>query len=136
MRVTTTRHRPKFRYFALDVQQSTPELQEKEAIAYRFETERLFYPLVVSKLGGQGDTLIRLLVLTPGKLTKFTGLPKADIAPSTPQPVTLTAQQLADLDKTVSGIMTSRGETGPFSARDWEIAGKLTDFEADLFAAP
>ncbi|MCA9071797.1 MAG: hypothetical protein KDA84_22875, partial [Planctomycetaceae bacterium] len=63
-----------FRYFAFDLAFMTAKPQTKVAIAYRFESPYVYYPLVVSRIGGQGKTRVTLAVFTPGLLHHFKGL--------------------------------------------------------------
>lgn len=56
-----------FPYFALDLVELSPDDKTVEPILYRFETDFLYYPLMISTLFS-GDTSIMLFLLTPQEL--------------------------------------------------------------------
>lgn len=62
-------HQRGFRYFAFDITMLSKDLSTKEAIAYHFKSKAAYFPLVISQIGGVGDTFIDLIVMTPGKIT-------------------------------------------------------------------
>lgn len=116
-----------FKYFAFDLQKVNPELKVKEALAYRFETEWLYYPLAISRIGGSGNTKVQMFVVTPGSVNQYKGLSDKHI--NATQTVDLTADDLKKLDPTIAVVMG-----GPAKGRIWTILGKLEEFTADLFA--
>jgi hypothetical protein len=52
-----------YRWFVFDMVDVGPELSSVDAVSYRFETPKLFYPLKISRTG-RGHTDIMLYVLT------------------------------------------------------------------------
>ena len=58
-----------FRYFAFDITMvDGNDFKTKEAIAYKFQSTNLYFPLVISKIGGKGSTLVDIVALTPDTL--------------------------------------------------------------------
>ena len=117
-----------FRYFAFDIQKVHPDLKVKEALAYRFESEWVYYPLLVSRIGGTGDTKVQLFVISPDVLNQYKGL-KDDRIAST-DAVELTPADLKKIDPKIAEVMGTK----PAKGRIWTITGKLDGFDADLFA--
>jgi len=133
-----------FRYFALDLQTSKPGTKrDKEAISYRFETTKLFYPLVISRLGGSGATTVHLIVVTPNKLTNFSGIqsytnssnapnskiPDYLVIQTTPAGITFTRSEIRKLSYDAADLLRDYDEC---YARYWIIKGQMDGFQADL----
>jgi hypothetical protein len=117
-----------FEYFAFDLSFMGEEDATKVAIAYRFKTEKLYYPLVVSKIGGSdAPTRVRLAAFTPGLLHNFEGLDMDLIQTVGEKSVAVTEEELTTLDESLSELMG-----GGASARIFEIRGPLNGFEGDL----
>lgn len=119
-----------FRYFAFDLQRSRPNgMREKDAIAYRFKTSRVFYPLVISRLGGTGRTDVALIVVTPGsfKSEAFTLKNFRQVSPT----CDVDLATLRTFDRSVAELMATR--RGPYKFRAWLIFGEMDEFAADLF---
>lgn len=57
--------RDRFEWFVFDVIDAGTEVKSKEAIQYRFATDRLYYPLRITR-SEEGDTNIRIIVVSPG----------------------------------------------------------------------
>lgn len=56
------------RYFAFDLIEIDSNT-EKETIAYTFNSQRLYYPLVINRVGGKDDySTLDLIVITPGAI--------------------------------------------------------------------
>ncbi|MDR3108142.1 MAG: hypothetical protein LBU65_00440, partial [Planctomycetaceae bacterium] len=63
-----------FKYFAFDLVMVKKDENTKEAIAYHFESNFVYYPMVISGVGGTGKTKVELVVFSKGGLTKNNGL--------------------------------------------------------------
>ncbi len=58
-----------FRYFAFDLTE-VGNLSTKQAIAYTFRSNHVFFPLVISRIGGSDAiTTVDLIIMTPEKIT-------------------------------------------------------------------
>jgi hypothetical protein len=119
-----------FRYFAFDLAFMTEKPQTKVAIAYRFESKYVYYPLVVSRIGGKGKTKVTLAVFTPGMLHYFKGLPDKQIKVFGDKSVDLTAADLKPIDPAMAKLMGK----GQFKGRIFEISGDMTKFKGDVMA--
>lgn len=117
-----------FKYFALDLQKVSPQIKVKEAIAYRFETDWLYYPLAISRIGGTGNTKIQLFVITPAAVNRFKGESARGI--DALDQVMMSPAELQKFDPTVAQVMAGK----PAVARVWTITGKLDGFKDDIYA--
>ena len=118
-----------FAWFVFDVVELTDKPKTNEAIQYRFKTDRLFYPMRISRTDW-GETSVDLLVLTPRLLQHFPGLP-FDRIELRHQPVSITADELASLDEDMDALLGHRED---MRLRIWRIRGDLQSFTADLVA--
>ena len=119
-----------FRYFAFDLAFMTEKPQTKVAIAYQFESPYVYYPLVVSKIGGVGKTTVKLAVFTPGMLHYFKGLPAEQIKVFGDKSVEVTASDLKPIDPGMAKLMGD----GTFRGRIFTISGDLNKFKGDVMA--
>lgn len=119
-----------FRHFAFDLAFMTEKLATKVAIAYRFESPYVYYPLVVSRIGGAGKTHVTLAVFTPELLHHFKGLRHEQINVFGDKSVDLNAADLEPIDKGIAELMGS----SQFKGRIFEIWGDMNSFEGDLTA--
>lgn len=118
--------RDKFVWFVFDVVELSKETKTKDAVQYRFPTPFLYYPLRITRTE-EGDTLVRLLVVSPELLP----LPKS--VHLAHKPVQISALELASLgNRDVSKLFV-----GPSCMlRIWEIRGPLSGFKKDLMVTP
>ncbi|HLA85474.1 MAG TPA: hypothetical protein VJL29_11825 [Thermoguttaceae bacterium] len=119
-----------FRYFAFDLSFMTEKPETKVAIAYRFESPYVYYPLVVSRIGGTGTTRVTLAVFTPGLLHNFKGLRHEEVKVFGDKSVEVTAADLEPIDAELAKLMGS----SPFVGRIFTITGELNKFDGDLMA--
>ena len=101
-----------FRFFVLDLIETSPNQKSVEPILYQFETDFLYYPLKISS-PISGDTKITLFLLTNGKIEKpFYYTPSNPLrkafyrSPSRWEPIefNLTKGQLGIIDLRIAGI--------------------------------
>ena len=119
-----------FRYFAFDLTFMSEEDTTKVAIAYRFESKFVYYPLVISKIGGTGDTTVQLAVFTHGMLHNFGGLNMNQIKVIGNQSVDVSAKELEKVDPEAAEMMGGQAIKG----RIMTLTGKLNGFDGDLMA--
>ena len=119
-----------FRYFAFDLAFMSAKPETKVAIAYHFESPYVYYPLVVSRIGGAGKTRVTLAVFTPGLLHHFKGLRHEQIDVFGDRSVDLTAEDLEPIDPGLAKIMGS----GQFKGRIFDISGDMNSFAGDVIA--
>jgi hypothetical protein len=118
-----------FAWFVFDVVSLDEQPKTNEAIQYRFKTDRLFYPLRISRTDW-GETSVELLVLTPRLLRSFPGLP-SDRIELRHEPVSITAAELNSLNEDMDALLGHRED---MRLRIWRIRGDLQSFKADLVA--
>lgn len=119
-----------FRYFAFDLTFMSDEDTTKVAIAYRFESKFVYYPLVISKIGGTGDTTVQLAVFTTNALHNFGGLNVDQIKVIGNQSVDVTAEELKKVDPEAAEMMGGQAIKG----RIMTLTGKVNGFDGDLMA--
>ena len=118
-----------FKWFVFDVVDLGEETITKEGIQYRFKTRSLYYPLRITR-SEEGDTLVKLLVLTPGLVR----MPDPQRLPVrlVHQPVDVTRKELRALDQDLYEFLKGRWQ---LRLRIWEIEGRLNAFQHDLIAS-
>jgi hypothetical protein len=119
----------KFQWFVFDVVELGVGPVTNDAIQYRFASECVYYPLRITRTE-EGDTAIRLLILTPQLLSRFPGLPVSRVELAH-QPVTITRQELRALNEDMDALLGRRQQT---KLRIWIIHGRLSEFKQDLIA--
>ncbi|MCA9049838.1 MAG: hypothetical protein KDA89_13980 [Planctomycetaceae bacterium] len=122
----------KFRYFAFDLILNTPELEVKQAIQYRFESDYVYYPLYISRAGGSGATTVEAVVFTTGGLSQVRkeALP-ADQIQNTSS-ATFSHAELSELNGDLASLFDGKGAMG----RKWSIGGDLSSFVGDVMMRP
>lgn len=118
-----------FTYFVFDVVTLNRDNKTLEPIQYRFKTEKLFYPLKITKLGS-GYTTIELIILTPRLLSKFPGIPIKRIQLAH-EPVTINNDDLKFIDKDMYSMLK---DCNTLKLRIWKIEGEMSSFDKDLIA--
>ena len=118
-----------FSWFVFDVVSLETKPRTNDAIQYRFASERLFYPLRITRTES-GETTINLLVLTQKLLSKFEGISIRDVKLAH-QPVRLSRAELRDLNREMSALL---GHADGMKLRIWRIQGRLSSFMHDLVA--
>jgi len=135
-------HRRGFRYFAFDITMLNKDLTTKEAIAYHFKSKAAYFPLVISQIGGTGDTFIDLVVMTPGKInTSSYGVatPENNFKTNNPKGIDVTLngkgtvpfsnQELHSLDAKLSKLF---GGKDNIQVRNIQISGTINGFKKDF----
>lgn len=121
-----------FRYFAFDLILNAPDLEVKQAIQYRFESDYVYYPLYISRLGGTGATTVDVVVFTSGGLSKVhKGALSADAISSTTS-ANFTHDELQELSTDLATMFADAGAMG----RKWTIKGTLDGFNGDVMMKP
>ncbi len=118
-----------FTWFVFDVITLGTETVTNEPIQYTFGTDKLYYPLKITKTG-EGYTSIELLILTPQLLRNFPGLPIKKISLAH-DPITIFSDELKDLNEDMFELL---GHLKDMRLRIWHIEGDLKSFNEDLIA--
>ena len=115
-----------FQWFAFDVVELDEELATKSAIQYRFKTDRLYFPLRITR-AEKGKTKVRLLVLTHGVVQRPDG-PELKVR-LVHQPINVTRIELKKID---ADLFEMFRYTGGLKLRIWEVQGELSKFRRDI----
>jgi len=118
-----------YKWFVFDVVELGKETVTNDAIQYRFVSDCVYYPLRITR-AEEGDTSIRLLVLTPRLLSRFPGLPIGRVR-LLHRPVTITSGELRELNEDMDTLL---GHRPNMNLRIWQIGGRLSEFKQDLIA--
>ena len=121
--------RDRFQWFVFDVVDMGKEVQTKEAIQYRFATGSLYYPLRITR-SEEGDTTIRLLVLSP-ELVQLPRLRGGKVRLAH-EPIRITSEELQSLG---SDDMARLIKGDHSMLRIWEITGPLSGFKSDILTS-
>ncbi len=118
--------RDRYQWFVFDVVDLSTEVKTKEAIQYRFATRFLYYPMRITR-SEQGDTKVRLLVLSPElvHLPNFGG----DRFRVAHKPIRITPAEVRSLG---NDEMTELFEGRDCWLRIWEVNGRLSAFTKDI----
>ncbi len=117
-----------FEYFAFDLIDSTEEEEIKVPIQYRFESDYCYYPMVVSKIGGTGNTEVEIVAFTKGSLTQHAPTALTFEEVSSEEPVTFTSGELQALSPDIQALFGG----GDAVAREWYIEGDMKSFKGDI----
>ena len=119
-----------YKWFAFDVVTVGDSVTTKDALRYRFKSNRLYYPLRITKTE-EGDTDVRLVILTERLLDskKCVGISEKRVERPYSRSAMINRRQLEWLDKE-SGVLL--GHPAWSLLRIWRIRGKLNAFEEDL----
>jgi hypothetical protein len=118
-----------FTWFVFDVVDLSESTRTLEAIQYRFKSDRLYYPLRITRTE-TGTTEIELLILTHRLLNVFRGISHQEVL-LTHEPVTLTGAELWGLSMDMYNLL---GKPDEAKLRIWKIRGDLPSFKKDLLA--
>lgn len=121
-----------FQWFVFDVVELGPELVKKDVLRFHFKTERLYFPLRITR-AESGDTLVKLLILThePIRESQFEGWPRAKIKMPI-RAVKLFSREVSAIDQTLGTLL---GNDRMALLRTWEIRGALSGFDRDLLVS-
>lgn len=114
-----------FKWFVYDVVDIGPTVITKDALQFRFKTNRFYYPMRISR-AATGNTKIELTVLSNHLFSNYYGLPRKHIH-LMHDPIEITREEAARISNEMAALL-------PLSAmlRIWSIEGDLKDFDADL----
>lgn len=117
-----------FRYFSFDLIDSTTTEEIKVPIQYRFESEYCYYPMVISKIGGTGNTEVEIVAITQGSLNQRTetSLKFEDV--ESDESVTFSSNELLRLSPDIQKLFGANGAV----AREWYVEGDMKSFAGDI----
>ena len=118
-----------YKWFVFDVVDLGRETVTNDAIQYRFASDCVYYPLRITR-AEEGQTSIKLLILTPRLLSRFPRLPLSRVH-LLHEPVTITSAELRSLSEDMDALL---GHQPDMKLRIWQIRGRLSEFQEDLIA--
>jgi hypothetical protein len=116
-------------WFAVDVISVENTMRSVEPISYRFRTDKLYYPLRITRTE-VGHTQVDLIVVTRERLKNFPGI-HTDRVVLIHEPVEVNTLELRRLSVSIDDLL-NHPET--CLMRIWEIRGRLSNFRQDLLA--
>ena len=129
-----------FRYFAFDLSHVEETNTTREAIAYHFKSQFVYFPLVISQIGGMPDTttIVDMIVMTPGKITmkpiqtnKEKVISDENVFVVRNQAVKFTQAEVKELDPTLAKVLSEFPEV---TVRNILLQGDLVGFQNDFMA--
>ena len=127
-----------FRYFVFEIKEyDSKDFTDSGVVTYRFQSTNLYYPLVISQIGGQGRTLVDIVALTPCTLT----FPENGFTLKTPEnmegQVMLNGKGTVLFDKSevkeIDEDLADFTKTWPqIRARNFLISGQINEFVKDF----
>ena len=129
-----------FRYFAFDLSHVEETSATREAIAYHFKSRFVYFPLVISQIGGMPDTstTVDMIVMTPGKITmkpittnKGKVISDDNLFLVRKQSVKFTQEEIKKLDPSLAKVLSAFLEV---TVRNILLQGDLVGFQNDFMA--
>ncbi len=117
-----------FTWFVFDIIKVGTKMNTVAPLRYRFKTDRLFFPLRITRVKGGSD--VEMLVLTRELLANFPALPNHRITIKN-RAVKINAKELVRIDKEIAALLNMPDSV---MLRSWLIKGKGGNFRNDLIA--
>ena len=119
-----------YKWFVFDVVTVGDSVKTKDALRYRFKSQRLYYPLRITRTE-KGDTDVRLIIVTEQLLdsNKCVGISEKRIERPSDRSRIINRSQLEWLDEEADVLL---GHPAHCLLRLWKIHGKLSAFKEDL----
>lgn len=119
-----------YKWFVFDVVTVGDSVKTKDALRYRFKSQRLYYPLRITRTE-KGDTDVRLIILTEQLLdsNKCVGISEKRIERPSDRSRIINRSELEWLDEEADVLL---GHPARSLLRLWKIHGKLSAFKKDL----
>lgn len=116
------------RWFVFDSFELVPELRQVEPLRYRFATDRLFYPLRITRV--EEGSSVDLTIVTRQLFTRFPALPGRRIR-LLHSPFAIPLAQVESIDPELAALFAGGA---PVHLRLWHIADTDNGFDQDLLA--
>ena len=129
-----------YRYFAFDLSHVEEDNTTREAIAYHFKSRFVYFPLVISQIGGMPNTstIVDMIVMTPGRITmkpiktnKGKVISDNNLFVVHKQSVKFTQNEIRKLDPTLAKVLRGYPEV---TVRNILLHGDLVGFHYDFIA--
>ena len=124
-----------FRYFAFDLTLVKDKPANKVAIAYRFKSSRVYFPLQISQVGAASSkTTVDLIVMSPGKIVTtgavVTGNRREDAVVTGHTSVDFTMDEVEGLNPELAKVFGNR--LNSVKVREYIFRGDLNGYNNDF----
>ena len=121
-----------YNYFVFDIIEVGEEANFNEAISYQFKTDKLYYPLEITK-SDKGISEIDLIILSGQRLLNFSGIKKERVKTSM-GPAPISSDKIADISEELAALFKDNSETDDYKTTlvSWKIKDDLANFHTDL----
>ncbi|MCX6872491.1 MAG: DUF2330 domain-containing protein [Verrucomicrobia bacterium] len=118
-----------YKWFLFDVVDVKQEAAKKTPLRIRFETDKLYYPMRITRTE-KGHTTVSLSILTNILFNKedCVGIPRESFRVPA-RPITISGAQVNWIDPPLFALL---GRPQAVQLRTWEISGEIDTFEKDL----
>jgi hypothetical protein len=118
-----------YKWFLFDVVDIKLEAAKKTPLRIRFETDKLYYPMRITRTE-KGHTTVSLSILTSILFNKedCVGIPRESFRVPA-RPITISGAQVDWIDPPLFALL---GRPQAVQLRTWEISGEIDTFEKDL----
>ncbi len=118
-----------YKWFIFDVVDVKKELAKKTPLKIRFETDKLYYPMRITRTE-KGQTKVSLSILTNVLFNKedCVGIPRESISVPA-HPVEIAGEQVKWIDPPLFELLNRPQKV---QLRTWELSGEIDTFQQDL----
>ncbi len=118
-----------YKWFLFDLVDVKQEAAKKTPLRIRFETDKLYYPMRITRTE-KGQTTVSLSILTTVLFNKedCIGIPREDIGVPA-RPIEITGAKVNWIDPPLFALL---GRPQEVQLRTWEISGEIDSFQKDL----
>jgi len=118
-----------YSWFAFNVVALGPRTHTKQAVRYRFRSDKVYYPMRITR-AESGWTDVSLVVLSPADRP---AMDHEGLSPTVLASYTLQSHELERIDRRLLGFMGYRGRV---DIDLWHVEGALAGFQKDILAGP
>jgi hypothetical protein len=118
-----------YKWFLFDVVNLKQEAAKKTPLRIRFETDKLYYPMRITRTE-KGNTTVSLSILTTILFNKedCVGIPREEIRVPA-RPIEISGDKVNWIDPPLFALL---GRPQSVQLRTWEILGEIDSFQKDL----
>lgn len=118
-----------YKWFAFDVVELGTSLKSNDAIQYRFNSDKLYYPLRISG-NARGQTDINLTIISSNELTRYFGIPREKFKRAHP-PVSVENAEIAAIHEEMAAMFKRSDKV---VIQTLQLKGDLSEFDLDILA--
>ena len=122
-----------FRYFAFDLSTLLDQPMVKAPVVFHFSSSQAWFPLQIGAIGGTGDTLVDLIVLTPDTISLSGAIKDNDVVLVGNTTVKLDTSEFETIQPVIADFFKKNGNESVL-VRNFLIEGKIANFSGDFLA--